>query len=362
MSCLWSISQNPHAKSSRNINNDCISLFSESVQAQSTMWRCCCVISASAAAFARPSLLFHADNCPHLNHRPTIGSNWHVASAVLGEIWECTRPRTGCPFHQLESCLLVGRGLGEVYLAATSSLDQNDLWRSSSSLHSSLPPCLPLSLSCHWGITVCELLVRVFSQGPQPATDSLTVVVSGTFTWEVLWQAGCARQASQWKCSTQLFAAGFLIHYLLALFSTWTYFSFSTSGCDAELSLTEAEVSLNSWTWASCFFSHTFDLLLVYWLFVVLSPGMSSVLYSCMALLWRRWRNDGKCLMWLEMSRPHKVPWDPSAKDHRPQCMLLTLLSWCHREGCGTNTQPPYSLPSRSLLSSKPPPLRISLQ
>lgn len=58
--------------------------------------------------------------------------------------------------------------------------------------------------------------------------------------------------------------------------------------------------------------------------------------------------------MWLEMCRPHKVPGDLSPKDHRPQCMLLTLPSLCHREGCGTNTQPPYSLPSRSLMSSKP--------
>lgn len=214
-------------------------LFSESLWANSAILYCCYTISASAGAFARPSLLFHADNCPHLNHRPTIGSNWHVALAVLGEIWERIRPRTGCPFHQLESCLLVGRGLGEVYLTATLSLDQNDLWRSfSSSLLSS--SCLPLSH--HWGTTVCELLVRVFSQRPQPATDSLTVAVSGTFTLEVLWQSGCARQASQWKCSTQLFAAGFLIHYLLALFSIWTLF-FSISGCDAELGLAEAEVS-----------------------------------------------------------------------------------------------------------------------
>lgn len=32
--------------------------------------------------------------------RPTIGSNWHVASDVLREIW--VWERTGCPFHQLE--------------------------------------------------------------------------------------------------------------------------------------------------------------------------------------------------------------------------------------------------------------------
>lgn len=206
------------------IKNDGNGFFYESLWANSAILYCCCMISASAGAFARPSLLFHADNCPHLNHRPTIGSNWHVALAVLGEIWGCIRPRTGCPFHQLESCLLVGRGRGEVYLTATLSLDQNDLWRSFFS--SLLSSSLPASLSRHWGITVCELLVRVFSQGPQPATDSLTVAVSGTFTLEVLWQSGCARQDFQWKCSTQFFAAGFLIHNLLALFSIWTFFFF----------------------------------------------------------------------------------------------------------------------------------------
>lgn len=115
----------------------------------------CYTVSASAGAFARPSLLFHADNCPHLNHGPTIGSNWHVALAVLGEIWEHTRPRTGCPFHQLESCLLMGRGLGEVYLTATLPLDQNDFWRSfslhsSSSLSASL---LPLNYHCVWTVS-----------------------------------------------------------------------------------------------------------------------------------------------------------------------------------------------------------------
>lgn len=56
--------------------------------------------------------------------------------------------------------------------------------------------------------------------------------------------------------------------------------------------------------------------------------------HSCMLLLRQLWRNDSECLAWLEMCRPHKVPWDPSAKDHRPQCTLLTLPSLCHREGC----------------------------
>lgn len=68
------------------IKNDSNSLFYESLWANGTILSCCCLISASAGAFAGPSLLFHVDNCPHLNHRPTIGSNWHVASAVLGEI------------------------------------------------------------------------------------------------------------------------------------------------------------------------------------------------------------------------------------------------------------------------------------
>lgn len=58
--------------------------------------------------------------------------------------------------------------------------------------------------------------------------------------------------------------------------------------------------------------------------------------------------------MWLEMCRPHKVPGDLTPKDHRPQCMLLMLPSLCHREGCVTNTQSLHSLPSQSLLSSKP--------
>ncbi len=179
--------------------SDINGLFYESLWANSAISYCCCMISASAGAFARPSLLFHTDNCPHLNHRPTIGSNWHVALAVLGEIWECIRPRTGCPFHQLESCLLVGRGcrgggsLPHCYLVSWSKWFVGDPF----SLHSSRPPRLPLSR--HWGITVCELLVRVFSQGPQPATDSLTVAVSGTFTLEVLWQSGCARQCLPMK-------------------------------------------------------------------------------------------------------------------------------------------------------------------
>lgn len=142
-------------------------MFYESLLAKSTILYCCCMISASAGAFARPSLLFHADNCPHLNHRPTIGSNWHVALAVLGEIWECIRPRTGCPFHQLEGCLLVGRGRGEVYLTATLSFDQNDLWRSffSSLLSSSLPASFsPLRYYCLW--TASESL-----QSRTPARD-----------------------------------------------------------------------------------------------------------------------------------------------------------------------------------------------
>lgn len=94
------------------IKKDGNGFFYESLWANGAILYCCCMISASAGPFARPSLLFHVDNCPHLNHRPTIGSNWHVALAVLGEIWECIRPRTGCPFHQLESCLLVGWGAG----------------------------------------------------------------------------------------------------------------------------------------------------------------------------------------------------------------------------------------------------------
>lgn len=214
------------------------------------------------------------------------------------------------------------------------------------SLHSSLPPCLPLSR--HWGITVCELLVRVFSQGPQPGTDRLTVAVSGTLILEVLWQA------SQWKCSTQLFAAGYLIYVLAGSLLYMNVFFFSTTGYNVELGLAEAEVSPNSWT-------SVFLLLLVYCLFLSCLRAQAAC-YSCMALLGWLWRNDSKCLMWLEMCRPHKVPWDPSPKDHRPQCMLLTLSSLCHREGSGTNTQPPYSLPSLSLLSSKPVSLRISIQ
>lgn len=182
------------------------------------------MISASASAFAKPSLLFHADNCPHLNHSPTIGSNWHVAWAVLGEIWRCARPRTGGPFHQLESCLLAGRGVcREAYLTATLSLDRNDLWRSFFLFNLLfLPACL--SLSRHWDIPVCELLVRVFSQGAQPAADRPAAAVSGTLTLEVLWQSGCARQASQWKRSAQIFAAAFSIHDCPAFFLIWTLF------------------------------------------------------------------------------------------------------------------------------------------
>lgn len=125
---LWVFHRIPMLSQTEFIKKDSNSLFYESLWTYSTILYCCCMLSASAGVFARPSLLFHADNCPHLNHRPTIGSNWHVSLAVLGKIWECIRPRTGCPLHQLESCLLVGRGLGEVYLTATLSLDQNDLW------------------------------------------------------------------------------------------------------------------------------------------------------------------------------------------------------------------------------------------
>lgn len=153
----------------------------------------------SAGALARPSLLFHVDNCPHLKHKPTIGSNWHVALAVLGEIWGCVWPRTGCPFHQLEGCLLVRRGWGVWWGGSTSLLPclLIKMVCGDPSLHSSLLPCP--SLTHHWGITVCELLVSVFSQGPQPATDSLTAAVSGTFTLEVRWQLDCARQAPPMK-------------------------------------------------------------------------------------------------------------------------------------------------------------------
>ena len=116
------------------------------------------MISASAGAFARPSLLSQADNCPHLNHRPTIGSNWHIALAVLGEIWGCIRPRTGCPFHQLESCLLVGRGRGgglpHCYLVSWSK------WfveiPSLSLLVSSSPPAsLSLSIFLSFSLSLC---------------------------------------------------------------------------------------------------------------------------------------------------------------------------------------------------------------
>lgn len=94
-----------------------------------------------------------------------------------------------------------------------------------------------------------------------------------------------------------------------------------------------------------CFFMFiTFFLLVAHWFSVVVSPGISSA-SGCMPLLRRLWRNDSKCLMWLEMCRPHKVPWDLSAKDHRPQCMLLTLPSLCHREGWGTNPPTPLSSP-----------------
>lgn len=114
----------------------------------------------------------------------------------------------------------MGRGLGgERYTSLSPCLLIKMICGDPFSLHSSLLPQLPHS--CYWGATVCELLVSVFSQGPQPATDSLTAV-SGTFTLEVLWQTDCARQAFQWKCSTQPFATAFLIHYLLTLFSEWT--------------------------------------------------------------------------------------------------------------------------------------------
>lgn len=90
-------------------------VFFKSCRINSKYWNNVClrksvrlewVCMTSEGAFA----LFHVDNCPHLNRTPTIGNNWHVASAVLGEIWGCTRPQTGCPFHQLERWLPVGAG------------------------------------------------------------------------------------------------------------------------------------------------------------------------------------------------------------------------------------------------------------
>lgn len=141
-----------------------------------------CVCMTSEEAFA----LFHVDNCPHLNRTPTIGSNWHVASAVLGEIWGCTWPQTGCPFHQLECRLPVGGG--------------------GRGRSTSLLPCLLIKMMCADPLflpTRLSLLPlspaslspsryyrsRVFSHGPQPAADSFAVAVSVTFTWEMLWQA-----------------------------------------------------------------------------------------------------------------------------------------------------------------------------
>lgn len=112
------------------------------------------MISASAGAFARPSLLSQVDNCPHLNHRPTIGSNWHIDLAVLGEIWGCIRPRTGCPFHQLESCLLVGRGRGgglpHCYLVSWSKWFVESPSLSSLLSLSPPPPLSPLRHYCLW--------------------------------------------------------------------------------------------------------------------------------------------------------------------------------------------------------------------
>lgn len=193
-------------------------LFSESFW--DTMW-CCYTIWTSAGAFARPSLLFHVDDCPQLKHRPTIGSNWHIALAVLGEIWEPTRPRTGCPFHQLVSCLLMGWGLGVVYLTGTLSLDQNDLWRSFFPLCSlllRLSLSLSFSVSLHRGNIVCELLLRVFRWDPLPETDSCIIPVSGTFTLELLWQSDCG------QASNQLCAAGLLKHYSLSLYQLFFFF------------------------------------------------------------------------------------------------------------------------------------------
>lgn len=112
--------------------------------------------------------LFHADDCPHLNHGSTIGSNWHVALAVLGEIWGCVWPRTGCPFHQLESCLLVGWEQG----GSTSLLPCLLIKMICGDPLSLLPPACPsLRLSLRWGIAVCELLVRVSLQSRTPASD-----------------------------------------------------------------------------------------------------------------------------------------------------------------------------------------------
>ncbi len=213
-------------------------MFYESLWANNAILHCRCMRSASAAAFARPSLLFHADNCPHLNHRPTIGSNWHVASAVLGEIWGCIRPRTGCPLHQLKSCLLVGRGRGRstsLLLCLLIKMICGDPFPLRSSLLS-LPASLsPLRYYCLW----------TASESSDP--NQRLTAVSGTFTFtlEVLWQWYCARQVFQWKCLTQLFAAGFLnITRWLSFLRELFFFS-----CDAALGLAEAEVSPNSWTW-----------------------------------------------------------------------------------------------------------------
>lgn len=135
--------------------------------------------------------------------------------------------------------------------------------------------------------------------------------------------------------------------YITCLLSSPYELLFSTSVCDAELGLAESEVSLNSWTWV-------FSLVAVVLAFFLLCLQALAACDCCMALLWCLWRNDSNCLVWLEMCRPHKVPGDLTPKDHRPQCMLLMLPSLCHREGCVTDTQSPHSLPSRSLLSSKP--------
>lgn len=75
---------------------------------------------------------------------------------------------------------------------------------------------------------------------------------------------------------------------------------------------------------------------------------------SCTAFLTAWICNVSKCLMWLEMCRPHKVPWDLSAKDHRPQCYC------CYHSPVNATGRAVEPTPSPLILwSSKPVSLCI---